>query len=98
MSSKVEIKTTEELNKMHTGTLMKRRAMLLKCEESFKSSDRFGHETEPSVVEVGLIEFKETPEWQQAYEDLKNILVTRENLPNKEERKEIRRNKAKLSK
>jgi len=97
MSSKVEIKALEELEKMHTGTLMSRRAALLKCEESFEMSDRNGYEAKPTVSQTGYIEFKETPEWQQAYKELKTVLSTRENVPSKQERKEIRREKAKKS-
>jgi len=98
MASKVEVKTLEELEKMHTGSIMSRRAALLKCEESFEMSDRNGYETKPNVSQTGLIEFKNTPEWQQAYKELKKVLSTRENVPNKQERKEIRREKAKKSK
>ena len=83
---------------MHTGSIMSRRAALLKCEESFEMSDRNGYETKPNVSQTGLIEFKNTPEWQQAYKELKKVLSTRENVPNKQERKEIRREKAKKSK
>ena len=98
MASKVEIKTLDDLSKMHTGTLIKRRSALLKCEESFEASDRNGYESKPLVKNTSFIEFKDTPEWQQAYNDLKAVLATRENLPNKQERKEIRKEKAKGSK
>lgn len=98
MSSKVEIKTLEELNVMHTGSLMKRRAALLKCEESFEQSDRNGYEAKSNIKNTGIIEYKDTPEWQQAYTELKSILNNRENLPNKQERKEIRKEKARTSK
>jgi len=98
MAKKVEIISLEKLNNMHTGTLMNRRKALLKCDESFESSDRNGYETKPLTKNTGLIEFKDTPEWKNAYKDLKNILATRENLPNKQERKEIRKAKAKTSK
>lgn len=40
MPSKVEKKSIEELALMHTGSLMKRREALLKCEESLALSDR----------------------------------------------------------
>ncbi len=73
---------------MHTGSLMSRRKALLKCEESFELSDQI----EPSNTDK--IEFKNTVEWQQAYQDLKSVLDTRENLPNKQERKTIRQAKA----
>jgi len=98
MASKVKLKTLEELNKMHTGSLMSRRAALLKCEESFELSDRNGYETKPNISETGFIEFKDSAEWQQAYTELKNVLSTRENMPNKQERKEIRKAKARKSK
>lgn len=96
MASKVEIINLEKLESMHTGTLMNRRAALLKCEESFESSDRVGYETKPSLISTGIIEFKDTPEWKRAYDDLKKVLGRREHLPNKQERKEMRQAKAKL--
>ena len=91
MPSKVEPKTIDELKEMHTGTLMKRRKALLKCEESLKVSDRYGYEEELSV---GLIEFKDTPEWKKAYGDLKKcflqekILQARENEKSFENKKQ----------
>ena len=98
MSSKVEIKTLEELNAMHTGTLMNRRAALLKCEETFEQSDLNGYVTKLNAENTGIIEYKDTPEWKQAYKELKSVLNTRENLPNKKERKQIRKEKARTSK
>ena len=98
MASKVEIKTIEELEKMHTGTLMSRRAALLKCEESFETSDRNGYEDKPSASISGVIEFKDSPEWKQAYNQLKEVLSKREHVPNKQERKKLRQLKAKKSK
>ena len=83
---------------MHTGTLMNRRAALLKCEESFESSDRNGYEAKPSASITGVIEFKDSPEWKQAYKQLKDVLANREHVPNKLERKKLRQLKAKKSK
>ncbi|MBI3561179.1 MAG: hypothetical protein HY080_05615 [Gammaproteobacteria bacterium] len=77
---------------------MKRRAALLKCEESLEASDRNGYEVKPIAKYTGLIEFKNTPEWKQAYDELKNVLGTRENMPNKMKRKQIRAQKAKRTK
>lgn len=88
MSSRVEHKSLAELEAMHTGSLMSRRKALLKCEESVELSDQI----EPSNTDK--IEFKNTTEWQQAYQDLKSVLDTRENLPNKQERKAMRQAKA----
>jgi len=98
MSSKVEFRSLEELYKMPTGTLMSRRAALLKCEESFKQSDRNGYEEKPKAAKTKLIEFKDTIEWQQAYSNVKTILASREHVSNKQERKAIRQAKAKSSK
>ena len=95
MGSKVEIVKLKELEGMHTGTLMTRRAALLKCEESFELSDRNGYEENPSKTNSRIIEFKVTAEWKLAYDDLKAVLATRENLPNKQERKEMRQEQAK---
>jgi len=94
MASKVEVKSIDDLQKMHTGTLMNRRAALLKCEETFEMSDRNGYETMPLASDTGIIEFKDSPEWRQAYKDLKGILANRDNIPNKQERKALRQAKA----
>ena len=84
MSCRVKRKSLADLEAMHTGSLMSRRKALLKCEESFELSDQI----EPSNSDK--IEFKNTTEWKQAYQDLKSVLDTRENLPNKQERKAMR--------
>ena len=98
MSSKVEIRTLEELKNMHTGTLMSRRKALLKCEEAFEVSDSYNYENKSIPNNTGFIEFKDSPEWEKAYKELKSVLSTRENIPNKKERKEIRKNKARSTK
>lgn len=92
MPSRVEMKTAAELQDMHTGTLMRRRDALLACEESFALSDRYGHKATPPAG--GDIEFKDTPEWRQAYAELKAELASREHVPSKQERKAIRRQRA----
>jgi hypothetical protein len=98
MVSKVEIKTIEALEKMHTGTLMSRRVALLKCEESFVASDHGVYEAKPSASITGIIEYKDSREWKQAYKQLKDVLAAREHVPNKQERKKLRQLKAKKSK
>ena len=98
MPSKVKFVSSEELEAMHTGTLMKRRSALLECEESFECSDRNGYENLPESASTGLIEFKDTDEWRQAYDELKNVLTERENVPSKQERKSVRQLNAKASK
>ncbi len=92
MANKVQILSVEELEVLHTGTLMTRRAALLKCEESFELSDQSNCNTEP-----GIIEFKNTEIWQKAYNELKIVLSKRENIPNKQQRKTMRQTKAKVS-
>jgi len=93
MASKVNIISKDELESMHTGSLMSRRKALLSCEESFRLSDRYGYEPEPDPSLY--IEFKDNPRWQQAYDELKAVLATRENVPSKKEKKLIRQQKAK---
>ena len=92
MSNKVEPKILAELEAMHTGSLMSRRKALLKCDESFELSDQTTRSSS------GLIEFKDTPEWKQAYQQLKEVLADREHVPNKLERKNLRQLKARKSK
>jgi hypothetical protein len=89
MSSTVEHKSLVELESMHTGSLMSRRKALLQCEESFDFSDQLVRK------DTGVIEFKNTPEWQCAYKDIKQVLSKRENVPNKQELKARRQHAAK---
>jgi len=58
---------------------------LHQCEESFAFSDK-----DESEVASNAIQFKDTPEWQTAYKELKEILSGREHLPKGKEAKEIR--------
>ena len=88
MANKVEHKSLKELEAMHTGSLMSRRKALFKCDDSFEHSDELERPTHD------LIQFKQTPEWQQAYSDLKSVLSRRENIPSKKERKELRQENA----
>ncbi len=89
MSKRLDVISKADLEDLHTGTLMSRRNALLKCEESFELSDQF-QSTKPDGIE-----FKNTPQWKQAYQDLNAVLSTRENIPNKQERKALRQAKAK---
>lgn len=91
MLKKLEVILKADVEKMHTGTLMARRSALLKCEESMVLSAQY------PLTKRGVIEFKNTVQWKQAYEDLKVVLSTRENIPNKQERKALRQAKAKQS-
>jgi hypothetical protein len=91
VSKKLDVISKTDLEEIHTGTLMSRRNALLKCEESFELSDQY------QTAEHNGIEFKNTPQWKQAYQDLKTVLSTRENIPSKQERKALRQAKAKQS-
>lgn len=87
MPSIVKIISLNELESMHTGSLMTRRIALLKCEESLMVSDRDSdHKVAP-----GTIEFKDSEEWKQAYHQQKNVLAKRENWPSKGNKKAARR-------
>jgi len=98
MANKVKIIAEGELNKMHTGSLLKRRSELLSCDESFQLSDRYGVEKEPDSDITAFIEFKESKIWKQAYKELINILSSRENVKSKEEKRLERKEKAKHAK
>lgn len=89
MPRTVALKSIDELESMHTGSLMSRRKALLQCKESSGPDAR---------KRPGVIEFKDSPEWQLAYSDLKQILSQRENVPNKQERKAMRQAAAKARK
>lgn len=86
MSSKVKVVDNNQLERMHTGSLLKRLNDLHRCEESFKDSDRYGYEEEPVPSETGYIEFKNTKEWKDAYEAVKKVLARREHRPRGNER------------
>lgn len=91
MSNTVVIIKRDQLITLHTGTLMKRRDELLKCDESLEMSDSL----KTDLNSQDLIQYKNTKEWREAYADVKEILSTREHVPNKKERKLLRQQKAK---
>jgi hypothetical protein len=81
MPSQVKIMARAELKSLHAGSLLTRRNRLLACEEAFDQSDRFRHDEKPEPQRPGLIEFKDTPEWAEAYQDVKATPATREHVP-----------------
>jgi len=97
MPTKVPIVSLEELQTMHTGSLMSRRKALLACEQSLNDTDR-QDEDMPNSPETGMIEFKDSPQWRQAYDEIKQVLATREHVPDREERRQIRKEKAREAK
>jgi hypothetical protein len=71
--------TIEELQTYPTKRLLARLKSLHQCEESFELSDRDESERD---LNRELIEFKETTEWRNEYEKLKEILKNREHISN----------------
>lgn len=86
MPSQVKIVSKDELDSMHTGTLLRRRTALLQCEDSFAVSDRSDYESSPNPDETGWVEFKDQPQWRQVYEEVKDVLATREHIPTGQEK------------
>ena len=72
----IKVFTIEELEQMHTGSLMSRRAQLLRCEESEELSDLTAEEKQNP--EKNRIKYKQTEIWKTAYSDLKEVLAKRE--------------------
>lgn len=91
MSNTVKTMKRDQLMELHTGSLMKRRDALLQCDESQEMSDKLKTED----ISPDLIQYKNTRQWKEAYTDVKEILSTREHVPNKKERKFLRQQKAK---
>lgn len=82
----IPILPPEALLSMPTKHLLGRLNSLQRCEEAAAFSDRNSEE-----FPVGEeILFKDTPEWQRAYGDLKEVLATREHVPTAAERAKSR--------
>lgn len=65
-----------ELEAFSTKRLLARLRRLRQCEESFALSDRL----ESDDKTEGKIEFNQTDEWRQAYQQIKRILANREHI------------------
>lgn len=88
MRPKIERKSLEELEQMHTGTLMKRRDDLLKCPDPPEPLEGREVSTGSDIL------YKNTPQWNEAYHDVKTVLANREHMPNKQQRRAIRQERA----
>lgn len=67
--------STSELEALPTRQFLTRLKRLHQCERSLALSDRdFANDS-------GIIEFKESPEWVLAFEDLKRVLSGRDHIP-----------------
>ena len=81
---------------MHTGTLLGRVSDLRSLQESFERSG-WSLEERDAVAAAGLIAFKDTAIWKQAYSDLKTLLDSREHIDRggKETRRKAQQGKQK---
>jgi len=95
MPRNVPITSVAELESMSTGTLLNRWKALLSCEDFYEGSEK-EYDTGPMAIDV--IEFKNTPHWESAYQDVKKILSAREHIPRPAEKKAKRLAKAKQRK
>jgi hypothetical protein len=68
-----------ELEALSTKQLLARLMRLHQCEESLALSDR------DVADDSGCIEFKQSPEWVTAFQDVKQVLSYREYFPKKSE-------------
>jgi hypothetical protein len=82
----------EELEKLSAKQLLARLRQLNQCEESALLSDR----DDASKTSV-TIQFKDTPEWKAAYEQVKGLLSLREHIPKGAELAKKRKRRALLS-
>lgn len=71
----------KELEALPTRQLLARLRRLHQCEQSLAQSDR------DSPDDSGVIEFKDSPEWALAFEDLKKVLTRREHSPRRSDPK-----------
>ena len=72
--------TVDMLEQMHTKALLKRLSDLRSLQENPAQAD-WSDEELAAVKGAGLIAFKETSVWMQAFEDAKMILRRREHIP-----------------
>ncbi len=76
-----------------TKALLARLRCLLRCEESPFATDAYPDE----LARAEGILFKDTPEWQNAYAELKQLLATREHVPKGAESRAARTARAKAN-
>ena len=84
----------EDLEVLHTGSLLKRLQSLRALQTSFEVSD-WTEAQKKAVEEAGLIAFKESTLWKAAFSDVKKSLSSREHIPrgSKEKRQTAARGK-----
>ncbi len=72
--------TADMLDRMHTKALLQRLTDLRSLQENPAQSD-WSDEEVTAVKSAGLIAFKETSEWVQAFNDIRAALDKREHIP-----------------
>lgn len=90
----VEPATADELEEMHTGSLLTRLKKLRGLHDCFEKSDWLVEERD-AAARAGLIAFKDQEIWKTAFDDVKSVLAKREHLPrgSKEKRQDAAREK-----
>ena len=88
-SKSVKQMTFQELEQLHSGSLLARLKALRSLDESFETSDWLPEERDVSEA-AGEIAFKDIAEWKAAVCDVKVLLATREHMTrgSKEKRQE----------
>lgn len=86
--------TLSELQKLHTGSLLRRLEHLRTLEESYEVGDWYPEERDAHEA-AGLIGVKNSERWRIAFRDVKTVLSDREHLPrgSKEKRQMAAREK-----
>ena len=87
----VPVRTREEVEAMPTKALLARLERLHRCEESPSDSDLSPLEVPD---DVGIL-FKNQPAWAIAYQEVKEVLATREHVPGGDDRRRARAGRAK---
>jgi len=82
----VPILDASALSSLHTKTLLARVRRLQQCEGSADGSDM----TSDELAKLVGILFKDTPEWEAAYTEVKRVLASREHVPHGPERLTVR--------
>jgi hypothetical protein len=82
----------EEMKKLSTKQLLARLKRLHQCDESVSLSDY-----DSAIDTSEAILFKDTPEWKTAYEQVKEVLSSREHVPKGAELEKMRKKRASLN-
>ena len=90
----IYLMSKEELLSLPTKGLLARLKKLLQCEASVEMSDQ----NAKSSTSADQIQFKNTSQWETAYEEVKAELAKRDHVPTGKESQAMRLDKSKLQK